>query len=141
MAPSSAQKSSVFSSSSSDRMYWKSESSPPAPMMVWSLTLRRRSKDLYRLVDPYDPASHHVGHRRNLVLMYFKHFLTSRSSKRYISTQRTAVDKALPSVSAASNTPSLYVTPRTDVPVTYGVLHTVKSVLIVQYSSKHHDRR
>ena len=33
-------------------MYWKSDSSPLAPTTHTSLTLRRRSKDLYRLVLP-----------------------------------------------------------------------------------------
>jgi hypothetical protein len=37
-------------------MYWKSDSSPPAPTTHTSLTLYSRSKDLYRLVLPYAPA-------------------------------------------------------------------------------------
>lgn len=37
-------------------MYWKSDSSPPAPTTHASFTLYSRSKDLYRLVLPYAPV-------------------------------------------------------------------------------------
>lgn len=52
---SSKQKSSVVRSSRLFKMYWKSDSSPPAPMIVLLLIFLSLSNDLYRFVEPYDP--------------------------------------------------------------------------------------
>ena len=41
------------------RMYWKSDNSPPAPMIVLLLICLSLSNDLYRFVEPYDPAGPH----------------------------------------------------------------------------------
>lgn len=105
-------------------MYWKSDSSPPAPMIVLLLTFLSLSNVLYRFVEPYDPAMLHT--------------LLSSIGEDMTAVKYIAV---IPSMSLAIMTPPLKVRPSTDVPVTYGVLQATTSLRPVnsRENNVHHD--
>lgn len=87
-------------------MYCMSETSPPKPMMEVSANVRRRLTSVNRAREPYDAIE--VKGQFSL-----RHGPVLRARSLWLK-------ECSPRLSAAMTTPSLNLTPNTDVPVTAG---------------------